>query len=283
MDYAVDKLDECIFDYLTFHMDTPKHLNEIFNDIKSESGYRCSELKENELLGQFKCFNVCYTLDSNYKNIFKIFDHNTLYLVYTVNSDLQMIKDKLLYIRNPHNHIECHNDASLVSYIIKFGQELQPNVNYVFTGSIIEYYVKTKNDNLLQKLMDLWVLNINDQMKILKLVLHNSGNSTINLILDTYSPNVNELENYEFNKFEIQFVKLMYELQISNNKIKDLTVAYDSSVSKCRELSNLLNTTSYNETRLRIEYGKLNSWCYLYSRGLLLCCAIIGWYYFTGI
>lgn len=81
MDHRLNKLDECIFDYLVCNADRPVSLPRIFDDIRSTSGHRCEELT-NSYKHRQHFLSTCYSLNRNYKNIKKIFRFRKLYLMF---------------------------------------------------------------------------------------------------------------------------------------------------------------------------------------------------------
>lgn len=81
MDHPLNKLDECVFDYLVLHADKPVALPKIFNDIRSGSGHRCEQLINSRAHWQH-FLATCYKLDKNYKNIKKLYRNNHLYLMF---------------------------------------------------------------------------------------------------------------------------------------------------------------------------------------------------------
>lgn len=81
MNHSLNHLDDCIFDYLALHADKPVSLAKIFDDIRTDSGHRCSELTDNSNHRRY-FLTTCYSLDKNYKNIKKVYWNNKLYLMF---------------------------------------------------------------------------------------------------------------------------------------------------------------------------------------------------------
>jgi hypothetical protein len=228
MDYLLKNLDECMFDYLVYNKDKPKSFIQMWADIRGDSGYRCSELwkKGNESESEFRFYNMCYTLPSNYKNIYKFYIHDTLYLVYTLDTNLEPLKRNLL-----GNATGFPDDKSLLNKIMKLGSTNKQK--YMFTGSLLENAIKTSNCEILQSLTKIWAVDFyddGDRMDMLKVALQKPNLNVLSLIIDTYFVQQIDYKNYGFNDVEIGIVGMVrdsikkdYTIQIMGKSIEDLT------------------------------------------------------------
>lgn len=228
MDYSLENLDECIFDYLVYNKDEPKSFIKIWADIYGENGIRCSEVykRGNEIESEFKFYNICYTLPSTYKNVYKIYVHDTLYLVYTMKTDLEPLKKNLL-----GNATGFSSDKSLLQKIMQLGCDNKQK--YMFRGSLLEHAIKTSDWDLLQSLTKSWALDFyddGDRFNMLKFALQTPNTNILSLIIDTYFVQHVAYKDYGFNDIEIGIIGMVKDsikkdttIQIMGKSIEDLT------------------------------------------------------------
>jgi hypothetical protein len=81
MDHTIDKLDECIFDYLASNPDRYIHYRQIFQDITGETGHRCTELTDSTEDRRY-FLAVAYSMNNQYKNVRKHIRDRDLYLAF---------------------------------------------------------------------------------------------------------------------------------------------------------------------------------------------------------
>ena len=113
MDHTLDELDACIFDYLAANEDYPKSIDEIWIDITSDDGHRCSELGN---ANKNFFVSTCYDMDINYNNIQKYFVNGRLYLVYSKKEHLNNFGEKNMSI-NSFNRLNKLKNLSRVNRI----------------------------------------------------------------------------------------------------------------------------------------------------------------------
>lgn len=117
MDHALDKLDECIFDYLASNPDRFIHHRQIFEDITGETGHRCSELTDSTE-DHRRFLAVCYSMNHQYRNIRKEFHQKEIYLAFErddVDSHLEPYHAKA-WTGIPYSSVINHvfeNDTSI--------------------------------------------------------------------------------------------------------------------------------------------------------------------------
>ena len=146
MNHTLDKLDECVFDYLALNMDKPVSVVKIFADIRCNTGHRCDELT-NGYDDWIYFLSVCYCLDATY-DVTKLHLDGKLHLV------LQKDKDNLSIVRSGYDESSYNNTywndgynfPKIIDHICKNGKI------YSFNN---EYYAKLFNasDTLLHLLV----------------------------------------------------------------------------------------------------------------------------------
>lgn len=136
MEYTIDTLDTCIFDYLVLHKNEVKTLDEIFENVN------CKDLP-NELdfekpgINSYKFMVTCYTLDGNYKNIIKMYRNDTVYLTFVTD----------LYNHDTTNgfsksQFECNDDMEFLNIILHYEYD---DFEIEFNGSLLKYVLNNPN------------------------------------------------------------------------------------------------------------------------------------------
>ena len=125
MDHTVAKLDECIFDYLASHANQMKSMDDIWGDITSSKGHRCSQLASQP--NRTRLFIAkCYSMDRDYKNVRKLFRGNKLYLIFDTDNRYETY-DESIFKDVPLNPSIWDIDAGHA-------------VDYLFDGTDIDDY-----------------------------------------------------------------------------------------------------------------------------------------------
>jgi hypothetical protein len=127
MDHELNKLDECIFDYLACNADRQVSLPTIFNDIRRQTGQRCEQLTDSYRHRQY-FLSTCYSLNRNYKNIRKLFRRGKLYLMFQ--------KDKLDQDVNMKDY--DYNESIYDHHYWKDDYTLEKLIDYMCEDSIFD-------------------------------------------------------------------------------------------------------------------------------------------------
>jgi hypothetical protein len=239
MDYSIDRLDECVFDYLVANMDAPKSLYEIYDAITSETGLRCPELYGNLLTiptcEQLRFFTVCYTLDTNYKYIYKFIKNNTVYLMYSCdfsddkNYDYNIAPAPTIFQLNTFYCGGFTNNEGWMAYIMNIMNNGPP---IMYNGSLMEHCIKTNNLDLLDKLTEKYgVYNSDDYCKMLKLALHKSDYPMTNKIINLQLK-FNYVDRPEFDEFEKKVLVMYNSLHSETDSILNLYVSQSETMTE---------------------------------------------------
>lgn len=139
MNHSLNKLNDCIFDYLVANANKAISVAKIFHDIRSGSGHRCDELTDS-VNNKQRFLSICYSLDRNYKNVKKVYRNNKLYLLFqkdTKNTDV----DQILYDDTSFDNGNWRDDYNLKN-IIDYMCD-----NSMFDDFDSNYFSNNFNDN----------------------------------------------------------------------------------------------------------------------------------------
>lgn len=81
MNHTKEKLDECVFDFLTSHSNRYYSAWQIYDSIRGKSGHRCESLTTSRS-DRMYLMCVCYGLNNRYRNIKKRVTRRTVYLAF---------------------------------------------------------------------------------------------------------------------------------------------------------------------------------------------------------
>ena len=258
MDYPIERLDECIFDYLEENETMAQNLQQIYGGITSDYGIRCSQLTTgtNKIeINNNNCrfFTICYTLDTNFKNINKIFRNNTVYLLYDrellpldiyIYQPLDKTGDKIVFP-------QCSNDEELLTYIMNLIDSISP---VMYNGSLMEFCINTNDINLLDELIDKYVtFDADECRRILKLALHKSDISMIDKIINLQSKSKLK-DKSEFDEFENKFLDMH---NILNRELQDQLNLEDKRSETIKMLKSNIATLELTHTQLTQEKSQL--------------------------
>ena len=151
MDHSLNELKECIFDYLLYHTDTPKYVDQIYDDISGPVGHRCSELSKIGAKRRYKDYFIttCYDMPNEYNNIQLFYKNSVCYLIYSNNKYVDNVTDQNIK----------------VELLIKYGNITEIG-NMVKTGhldirkhyrTLINYAITHKQYDMITPLADILV------------------------------------------------------------------------------------------------------------------------------
>lgn len=157
MNYSVCDLKKCIVNYLIECADRPKTFDQIYSDITSDGGHRCSELissnKTEEYANMF--IMICQYLSSEYKNIYKIFRDNVPYLVYSVKPINDIVYNDMDIQLSLYNNYLCSPDTfkdkigGMIEYIIDHISDEEMVISLespIYNGDNLLQYLVRMND-----------------------------------------------------------------------------------------------------------------------------------------
>lgn len=279
MEYPINKLDECIFDYLVQNMDNPKNLYQIYDDITHNTGHRCPELNKND---NDRFLSICYTLSHNYENIFKIFKNDVVYLIYSniFNPNTMHLNDEIVIYYGPqfeHSLGKYNNNEEFLEYILS----LTSNENDVaYDGSLLLYSIKTLNNELLCKLLSKFTkITDSDAQYLIKKALYNPDCTIISTLSNNFKITKRELDKTLFLKrdkkiFDIA-LKLSLQLAINENLNLQLIEEKEKYLNEYRENAFLTGKITNLNNRI-----KNNSTTYNFSVILLMFCVGVSYLFF---
>ncbi|QKF94610.1 hypothetical protein QKU48_gp1152 [Fadolivirus algeromassiliense] len=218
MDHPISQLDDCIFDYLTSHPDTPKSFHSMYNDISGTSGHRCSELNDpyNRSLYKNRFLTACYTLDNKYQNIHKIFKNSIPYLIFSSKSKAEIMNDynnqDLLNINS--NDINIDYD-SMIDYLLENLDQYETfdfnNAQITENETLLEHIVKSGNVDKFRKIMDMYDIDLTKRInnKSLIDVAFSSGNIQM----------LKELLEYQHSKKIMELTTSLSDIRRANTRL----------------------------------------------------------------
>jgi len=256
MDHKIEKLDECIFDYLTFNKDVIKSVYTIYNDITQDTGHRCTELRNPDMRDIYrkKFMATCYQMSDKYENIHKLFKNNRLFLVYSNLTAGEVVKKyggEILDI-----------NSSL----------LEEEFKKIDRSSLVDYLID--NDNELNKLVpDTYFTEDNDTMLHI-IARHNKWNEFKKLVKNYY-PDLETRNRYNLTPIDValecgnakilyEMVKYKYEDQISklNNEDRQVRMLNTELSNKkkllenrVKELENRLGNKTLTDNFFRLYFS----------------------------
>lgn len=212
MNYTIDTVDDCIFDYLVSNVNVSKSLDEIYCDITKDVGHRCSDLPATDYLNlnnvihnenQTKFLIACYTLDFHFKNIYKVYKNGTIYLIY--GQDLSPIHED--------DNIKSTSDNNIIDCL------MNPKM---YNSLLVHYCIKKSNLILLEYIMKKYSVDTDSYIQLINLSVDYNNKTAIEKIIRIHLENVDD-------KFMIQQKRIndlvidnkLYSLKIKNLRLKN--------------------------------------------------------------
>lgn len=175
MDHSISQLDECIFDYLVSHVDEPKNFTQIYNDISSTHGHRCSELNNipNRNLYKQRFLTTCHTIDNTYDNIHKIFKNDVAFLMYSTKSKSEINTTFNNYSglfaevhQSPDfNDFGTNDFDGMIDYLLD-NTSAYKNFNFSSpissTENMLQFIVKNNKVDKLKKILDQYDIDLTE-------------------------------------------------------------------------------------------------------------------------
>jgi predicted kinase len=163
MNYPIEKLDDCIFDYLVYNKEQIFSIVDIYNSISNtKNTHRCSELLEllNKEKNKKKFMETCYLLDTIYINIHKFCQGNKLYLIYS-DSDSEQLSNKLILIDDiDMNKKDNEFDlCDVVETVIDNITDVTTHTN-ILKHDTIKLLIINKKDIILKKILNVFDLDL---------------------------------------------------------------------------------------------------------------------------
>lgn len=157
MNHSRERLDDCIFDYLASKPNRYINYRQIFDDIRGETGHRCSDLSETYEDRKY-FIAVCNILNNRFKNIRKYYQDHDMYLGFekgAIDSNVEKYKT------NPWPNMsistiigkvfsdDMHRDFETDYYYQTFEKEplLHEMIRYGVTNSVIQDLIRSKHLN----------------------------------------------------------------------------------------------------------------------------------------
>lgn len=245
MDHSIDELDSCIFDYLVSKTNESKSVYQIFNDITSDTGHRCSELNNysKREINKKKFMTTCYTMENIFQNIHKIFKDGSLYLVHSKKSKYDIIKE---FDNNYENYLvkglpedQKFDSGQMIDYILENPEnykdiDMLSHIDYNI--NIPQYIVKYGKLNQLRKLLKYYEVEVNCKgslgKNLLDIAIENNHSEIVKELSDyTYSKQIVELmtDNNNLKSFNTKFLKEKNDLHL---KISQLSFNYNNLYKK---------------------------------------------------
>lgn len=235
MDHPIEELDECIFDHLSSRPDEPQSVTSIYNNITGNSGHRCSELNSAKFRETYRRRFIanCYSLDSNFRNIHKVFRNRKLYLVYSERPHWEVVEkfgdsfpiDEI----DLDSEILDMNVGDVVEFMINEEFNLKNlDLKTKFDGddNIVHILVKYGKTKSLQKLLDSFEVDLevqNSRGKTpLDIALEEDDAQAVKVILGAiYEENIFEL-NQSNRRLKSRNTELMDNYKRLESEVADL-------------------------------------------------------------
>jgi ankyrin repeat protein len=226
MDHKIDELGECIFDYLSSCPDCPKSLTEIYNSISGTTGHRCTELNSypKKDIYKKKFMTECYSLDSKFDNVHKIFKKDKLYLVYSNKEKadvLTMFNSYETHIPNLYGEMDL--DA-ILEYVI---DNYEDHNDFDFNSPMVMHHlIKNNKVEQFKKVVELFDVDINSKdssgKTLMDIALENNNAALVKALMEQDSNNkVSDLmiSNKNLKQFNTKFNKQCEDLLEKNNSL----------------------------------------------------------------
>ena len=235
MDHSIEDLDECVFDYLVSNKDEIVSIYKIYHDITGKTGHRCTALNDpkNRSIYKIKFRTICYTLDNYYDNIYKYFNGEKLYLVYSERDFSDAIRnytDEYDYLSQDDCYPSFSNIIEVIENLIDndtFDFDLENNFDD--NETIIHILVRNNRDDLLVKLLQSFDLKFDKKNKFgetpLDVAINCNNSEMVKMILEyTYSESIHDLKqtNKDLRKTNTVLINENKEHHKKVNELNDL-------------------------------------------------------------
>jgi|AntRauTorckE6833_2_1112554.scaffolds.fasta_scaffold12793_2 hypothetical protein len=232
MDHSIENLDDCVFDYLVSNKDEIASIYKIYHDITGETGHRCTSLNDpkNRDVYKRRFRTICYTLDNSYDNIYKYFNGDKLYLVYSERD----FRDTIRKYTDEYDHLSLNDYSPSFNNITDVIEDLIDNDKFEFdlennfddNETIVHILVRNDRGDLLRKLLQSFDLHFDKKNKFgetpLDIATKCNNCEMVKMILEYgYSEKIHDLnqKNKTLRKTNTQ---LFNENNKYNNKINNL-------------------------------------------------------------
>lgn len=242
MDYPLNELDSCIFNYLICHADEPRSMVRTYNDLIGEEGHRCCELKNPAKREHNKYYfiTVFHSIANKFENIQKIYKDNKPYLMFSTStvlsnksnteSPLTDFSSLLSCDRDVNFRIECFDD--FIDYLINNSQKDFNLTELLYNGeSVLQYLVKHNDTKKLKYVLSNYDVNIDNNYDMLVKSAIEINNAKI----------LKELLDYKFNKMK-------NDIQSREIILKGETEKLEKDMKEMRLLLNTLKIKNNNLT-----------------------------------
>lgn len=284
MDHSIDKLDECVFDYLSAHPDQPKSFTRIYNDISGETGHRCSELNNhvNHQRYKDKFMTICYTLDRTWKCIYKVFltDDAIPYLIFSNKTYAEVLEfcnvSNIVY--DTAGSMDTHALDDIVNFMIVNASTRDSSD---IDDNLLQYLVCKNKTRELLKIFDLYDVKLNNFDTLLNTALQNSFSDLVKVLIDKQNNTIkkhNELLTKELGLLQRKNENLVndneelslelrtanFNLEIAKSEQRILSTQYKTSIQQC-------NAIRKNNETLSSRFATVCSMLFFETLYLFLC------------
>jgi len=256
MNHSIEKLDDCIFDYLVYHVDKPRSFSQIYNDITKDTEIRCLELNNRNKREIYKrrYMTTCHILNQRFEKIHKIYRNDVPYLVYSEkeNSIDEIVND--FSNNNIFDDYDINNFDfnELLNYIINDNRDFSDNfdsdydINGPFDddGSLLHYLTRNNKIDMLRKFMNLYDVDLSVKDRYDRTPLDVATESNYIVI-------ARELLEYKHNKEKLNLKIQQNDLRKANNRIHEKHKILQMENNKLKK--NMYNPT-YKPIYIHIFY-----------------------------
>lgn len=159
MDCSINEIEDIIHLYLVSKKDQYVSINTIYSDLSGTTGFRCSDLndKDNKDTNKNIFIATCYSIDQYFDDIIKVYEDDTLYLLYTDNpsNKINNIDDKTYHTNKFTKSLNSDfkvDESKLIDILYDHQDKLKKPTRSIY-GSNSFFHLLVKH-NKINKLRD---------------------------------------------------------------------------------------------------------------------------------
>jgi len=236
MDHSIEELDVCVFDYLCANPETPKTFSQIYNAISGEVGHRCSVLQDqyNRTKYKDKFMTICYTLDTKWDNIHKLFLTNDAipHLVFSSKPHYEVINNCNIK-SDLYDTIDTNDLDNVITYMIHNHSQIDYRL---IDNNLMQYLVGKNKTDELSDVLKMYTVDLSDVDKLVDITVINNNAKQVKILLDKKMESSNLLLENNIKQLESSNALLLNNVKDLNDTNNKLTMDYAISKIENQDL-----------------------------------------------
>lgn len=201
MDHTIYELADCVYDYLASHPHEPKTYMEIYDDISSDSGHRCSALQNPSIKSKSKdtFILICYSLKDKYDNIHDIVNNDIPFLMFSLEPPEKIVWDFGNY-NNYH-----YPDSILIDEVINLISQNSSNNKLTVDEQLLKYLIVHSKYSMFEKIIHIFNIDENiliDGKSLIELAIIYNQATIVKLLMDRKIDNTKNTLNTKITQLE---------------------------------------------------------------------------------